>query len=71
LHKITQIISEEKLQGKMRKNLYYRTTAIVDGNEVVGYADIPNAYAVGEEVMSFFDDRWHVAKMSKPSQTQT
>lgn len=55
----------------MRKNFYYRTTAIVDGNEVVGYADIPNAYAVGEEVMSFFDDRWHVAKMSKPSQTQT
>lgn len=53
----------------MTKKFYYRTTAIVDGNEVVGYADIPKAYEVGEEVMSFFDDRWHQAKMSKPSQT--
>jgi hypothetical protein len=69
LHKITQIISEEKLQSK-RKNFYYRTTAIVDGNEVVGYADIPNAYKLGDEVESFFDDKWHVAKMQLPKPPQ-
>lgn len=63
MRKIESIIRVEKHLDPKDKSVYYRTFAMVGGDEVVGWSRKQKAYKVGDEVETFFDTQWNTAKM--------
>jgi hypothetical protein len=61
--KIESILSIERKTAQ--GDVYYVTTAIVDGDECTGWSKYPEDYQVGEKVEKFFDDKHNKAKMRK------
>jgi uncharacterized OB-fold protein len=64
MHKITKIFKAEKKEGV--NGSYYQVTAELDnGEEVVGNATHYDDYKVGEEVESYFRDKYDHYEMRK------
>jgi len=70
MKQIEEIVTVAKHKDKDGK-VYYRTHAIVNGNEVSGWSRDPKEFKVGDEVVYYFDDKWHTAKMEKPNAKKT
>lgn len=61
---IDEILFIEERKDKKDKT-YYRTHAIVDQVEVVGWSEDRDEYKVGDRVHTYPDDKWLVNKMEK------
>lgn len=63
MRKIIKIVGIEERKDRHGR-VFYRTHALLDdGNECVGFG---LGFEIGNEVESFYDDKWQVAKMKKP-----
>ena len=62
--KITKIIRIEEKKDKLEQ-VYYRTYAIVEQTEVMGYSIDPNEYNIGDVVNTYHDDKYNMNKMEK------